>query len=276
VYSASVGGGWRSPVEVIDKARAAAERALELDESVAEAHRALGSLKLVFDWDFEGAAPELRRAIDLDPGLADARISYVQLLERLGGRTRSDKALEQLKAAIQADPLSPWVRAQSAWTYFVLHDTARVHEETRRLLDLGPGTEWEAIALFWEALMDPTVEGYVTKLERGVEVTERKYADALMWLGSAYQRTDRHEDAVAIMNELRELAKTRYVSPVLFARMYAAMGDIDAAFEELERAYELRCGYLFNMYVLKGRLGSDPRYDDLVKRIGLPDPEPRS
>jgi len=277
VFSTTIGGGWRSPDEVVEKARAEATRALELDESLAEAHAALGAVIALFDWDFERGKREILRAIELDPSLADARIMHVFMLRRLGGRQRFDEAIAQLETALKTDPLNAHVRAHVVWTYFALGDTARVREECQKLLDLNPEPVLQAqgiIPLSFVALRAGRVEDGLAGLERCVEITDRQHPDMLTFLGSAYQSTGRHEDAVGILNELTALAEKRYVSPVEFADLYAAMGNVDAAFEALERAYELRCSYMVAIERLKSELGSDPRWDDLVKRIGLPDKEP--
>jgi len=303
VYSGVVGGAWRSPAEVTDKARAAAERALELDESLAEPHVALAEVEFEFNWDIERAERETDRAIELDPGLAYARIAKAALLRRLGGRARYDEALEQLETALRTDPLNPWTRLHLVGTYLELGDSAKVYEESQKLLDMNPGPLWRAAGIACRSLIAlqevnlPTNLRQITNttetpesiaqqpgrekealagFEQAVELSERKQPDLLTWLGVAYEMTGRHQDAVGILNEITGLAKTRYVSPVLFATLHASMGHVDAAFEALERAYALRCTYLYDISSLEAYLGSDPRWDDLVKRIGLPDREPVS
>jgi len=144
MYSTAPGGGWRSPVEVIDKARAAAERALEMDESLAEAHVALAEVSGLFDWDFGRALRETDRAIELDPGLADARIVKGAVLRRLGGRARYEEALEQLETALRTDPLNPWARGHLMATYAELGDSAKVYEESQKLIDMTPEPLWKA------------------------------------------------------------------------------------------------------------------------------------
>jgi len=286
VSSAGTGGGWRSPVEVMDKARAAAERALELDESLAEAHLALSMVSAEFDWDIPRSEREVGRAIELDPGFADARIIKTYLLI---GRGRYDEALEQAKRAVRMDPLNLLGRAQLISSYLHLGDSARVYEESQKLIDINPDPLVKSLAILTKAIMASHAgreKEAVAGFEQAVELTGRQHADWLTFLGVAYAMAGRHEDAVGILNEMTALARTRYVSPVLFAQLHASMGHIDAAFEALEHAYELRCGYLYEVLAhpfisdpqssLKRNLGSDPRWDDLVKRVGLPYQEPLS
>ncbi len=277
VFSAVPGGGWRSPDDVIDKAREAANRALELDGSLAEAHAALGGISLVFDWDIELAEREIKRAIELNPSLPDARIGYAAVLGRLGGRYT--EIVDQLDVALQNDPVNPWARAHLIWAHFQAGDTARVYEECQQLLDLNPEPVLQAqgiLAKSFIELKSGRLEAAMAGLESCVALTERKHPDMLTYLGVFYQSTGRHEDAMDVLNEITALANARYVSPVLFAQLHASMGNIDEAFAYLERAYALRCGYLYNV-TKKGvfaQLSSDPRWDDLMERVGLPEKAP--
>lgn len=276
MYSVVVGGGWRAAPEVVDEARAAANRALELDESLAEAHTALGVVSMIFDWDFERGEQELRRAIELNPSFADARTFYAALLRRLGGDFLGE-AIHQLELAIQTDPLDPFYRVHMIWSYLELGDTAAVNEEYRQLLDLNPEPILEAQGVLAESFIawgEGRLEDTETGFDHCVELTERRHPDMLTFLGLFYESTDRHQEAMGILNELTTLAEERYVSPALFAEIHAEMGDIDQAFAFLEQAYELRCGYLFHLTESFPKLRSDPRWDDLVERVGLPDKAP--
>jgi serine/threonine-protein kinase len=277
LYSASMGGGWRSPDEVIDKAREAAKRALALDESLAEAHTVLGTLSMTFDWDIELGERELKRAIELNPNLAEPRIAYAYLLRRLGGRRRFDEAFGQIVAARQSDPLHAHTRVHVIWAHLEAGDSAKVYEECQQLLDLNPEPVFQSqgiLAKSFLAWSEGRMEDAVAGFERCVELTERRLPIELTFLGIVYETTGRHAEAMDLLNEIAALAEERYVSPVLFAQLYASMGNIDEAFESLERAYELRCSYLFDITPLFAQLGSDPRWDDLVKRVGLPDKAP--
>jgi tetratricopeptide (TPR) repeat protein len=269
------GGGWRAPGEVVEKAREAATRALELDESLAEAHVALGSVSLTFDWDLEISEREFKRAIELNPSFANARTFYAGLLKMDGGRHA--EALDQLELALQADPLNLWARNLVIWSHFEAGDYAKVHEECRQYFDLNPGPVLQAaglLALSSAMMAEGQVEDAMAGFERCVELTERRHPDFLTFLGKVYESVGRHADAMGVMNELVALAEVRYVSPVDFAQLHASMGNIDEAFEALERAYELRCGYLFSLTDYCPELRSDPRWDDLVERVGLPDRAP--
>lgn len=279
LFSASVGGGWRAPGEAVPKARAAADRAMELDGTLAEAHMTLGALAVFFDWDIERGEPELKRAIELDPGLTDARIAYAAMLKRLGGKTRIAEAISQLEQTLGTDPLNPWARAHLVWAHLASGNRDLVKEECQQLLDLNPEPILQAqgiIAMAFLDLGEGRVEEALAGVEHSVELTGRRHPDILTHLGVLYASLGRHADAREILNEVITLAEERYVSPVLFARFHAAMGNIDGAFEELERAYKLRCGYLFFLPGTFPQLETDPRWNDLVKRVGLPDKAPNT
>jgi serine/threonine protein kinase/TolB-like protein/Tfp pilus assembly protein PilF len=271
-YSAALGGGWRPGIEVADKAREAANRAVELDDSLGEAHLALGVVSLVFDWDVERARRELRRAIELNPGLGDARTTYAAILR---AHSRFAEAIDQLELAIQSDPLNAWYRVYLAWAHLEAGNHAKVYEICNQALDLDPEPEFQAQLLLARSateFAEGRVEEAVASRERAVEVTERKYPDMLFFLHEAYESTGRDEDAAGVLNELTALAEDRYVSPYLFARIHAQAGKVDEAFEHLERAFELRCGYMAYFPGGLEPLRSDPRWDDLVERVRIPVP----
>ena len=152
-----------------------------------------------------------------------------------------------------------------------------VQEECQQLLDLNPEPVLQAqgiLAKSFVALKEGRMEDAVAGFEHCVELTERRHPDMLTFLGTFYESSGRHTDAMGILNEITALAEERYVSPVLFAEFHASMGNVDEAFELLERAYELHCGYLFHLSEQFPQLRSDPRWDDLVERVGLPDTAP--
>jgi TolB-like protein/Flp pilus assembly protein TadD len=275
VFSVTPGGGWRAPGEVVEKAREAATRALELDESLGEAHMALGAVSMAFDWDLEIAEREFKRAIELNPSFANARTFYAGLLKMDG--LRNAEALDQLELALQADPLNIHARNNVIWWYFEAGDYARVHEECRQYFDLNPGPVLHAaglLALSSVMMAEGQVEDAMAGFERCVELTERRHSGYLSFLGKVYESVGRHADAMSVMNEMVALSKEGYVSPVNFAQLHAAMGNFDEAFEELERAYELRCGFMIFFTGYCPELRSDPRWGDLVERVGLPDRAP--
>ena len=276
VYSAAIGGGWRAPGDVVEKARAAANRALELDESLAEAHVALASVSVFFDWDL--AAWRARNSSVLSsstPSLADARILYVALLQKLGGRHA--EILDHLDLALQTDPINPWARLYIIWEHFRAEEMDKVQEEYDQMMDLHPETIFEAMGLntlSFVPMKEGRMDEAVAMRERAVELTERRQPYMLMSLGTAYESAGRRADVMRILNELAALAEKRYVSPAIFAVLHASMGNVDEAFERLEQAYETHCSYLFTFLHASSfpTLLSDPRWDDLVERVGFPTP----
>jgi tetratricopeptide (TPR) repeat protein len=226
----------------------------------------------VFDWDRERAEREIRRAIELNPSLGDARTSYAILLRMRG---RQNEAIDQLELAIQSDPLNVWYRVHLAWTHLLAGNHAKVYEIYDETLGLDPGPEFQAQLLLARSateFAEGRPEDAVASRERAVELTERKYPDMLFFLYEAYESTGRHEDAAGVLNELTALAEDRYVSPYLFARIHAQAGNADEAFKYLEQVYELRCAYMGMFPGGLEPLRSDPRWDEFVERVGIPDP----
>ena len=251
------------------KARKAATKALELDDALAEAHSTLAGVKEDYDWDWLGAEREYRRAIELNPGYATAHQWYGELLSALG---RHEEALAEIKRAQQLDPLSLIINAVSGRTLLYAGRDDLAIEQLRKTLDeidpnfahahwfLGiayvrKGAFAEAIAEFQRA---KTLSPNITQYQGG--------------LGHAYGRAGKSAEARKVLNEVIEQSKRRYVSWFDIAAIYAGLDEKDQAFACLEKAYEQHGARLVHLKLvpLLDPLRSDPRFQDLLRRIGLP------
>lgn len=254
-------------VEGMERAKAEARKAIALDETLAEAHTSLGWVTFIYDWDWAGADREFTRAIQLNPRYSVARQWHSWFLAAMG---RFDEALAEGQAAIDLDPASVSIRRSMGWLYYYgrQYDAALDHlrralamnptaEETHRLLGLvymQQGSHDEAAAAFKEAL---------TNSENDVL--------AYAGLGQVAARRGRDDEARAVLGELQQRARTRYVSPVAQVGLYVSLGEVDAAFEWLEKAYQDRRGWLVYLKiepVLDG-IRADPRFKRLVERMRL-------
>lgn len=253
------------PRPMIAKAKAAALKAVELDETSAEAHTALSAAYL-HDWNFDGAGREIEQALALNPGYAWAHHEYSTYLATVG---RGD-ALAEIQKAEELDPLN----------IAIITDTGNTL--------LGAGKYDEAIAIFQKAReIDPNAtkgsnigSWYVDKgmYEEGIKEIEATIADAgrpadqLMSLAIGYAKARKKEEAARLLDEMKRLSKKQYVPSTFFAFVYAALDEKDQAFEHLERAYR---EHDINLLQLKGLrlepLHSDPRYQGLLRRVGLPE-----
>ncbi|HEX2713824.1 MAG TPA: protein kinase, partial [Candidatus Acidoferrales bacterium] len=254
--------------EAYAKAREAATKALELDDTVAEAHNALAEVKEDHDWDWPGAESEFRRAVELNPGYAAAHQWYGELLGRLG---RHEEALAEIKRAQQLDPLSLIINTVNGVILQMAGRDDLAIEQLRKTLEIDPsfahahyflgrvyvrkGAFAEAIPEFQRAI---TLSPNITQYKAG--------------LGYAYARAGKSAEARKLLSELKEYSKRRYVSWLDLATIYAGLGEKDQAFASLEKAYEQREPLLIEARVepLFDPLRSDPRFADLLRRLGLP------
>jgi serine/threonine-protein kinase len=255
------------PRSVCPRARSAAVKALELDETLAEAHASLAAILKDYDWDFIGGERELRRALELNPNYSLAHLSYGECLAVMGRHAEAIAALEQ---AQQLDPLSLIINASLArFGYFYAGQCDRAVEQFRKTLDIDTD--------FWIAhLWLGYVHARTGKLDEAITsfITARRLDDnpeTLAGLGHAHARAGQVKKARECLSELEAVAKLRYVSPILSAVIHAALGEKDQAFVYLEKSYEDRIQWLSEIRFdpLFEPLRSDSRYSELLGRIGL-------
>ncbi len=250
------------PRDSMPRARAAAERALELDDELAPAHTALAAVRNWYDWDWEGAEAEFQRAIELDPSYATAHLWY-SILRVV---TKKKDAIEHIQRARALDPLSMVIARNVGSILFYAREYDRSIEALRKSLEFDPSSRAQA----------DLARAYAAKgmHKEAVEVAERlariapEFHRSMVTLAQAYAGAGRREDALRILEEVRGSA-----GHVNVAYVYAALGEADAAFEWLEKAYERRSGRLGWLPVepVLDPLRSDPRFDDLLRRIGFPE-----
>ena len=261
--------GWRPPREVLPKMRAAATRALELDEGLAEAHTALADLQYQFEWDWPGAERRFRRAIELNPNYPTAHQWYATYLTVLN---RTEEACAEIRRAEELDPLNPVIAMDVGLTcYYAAGDYSKALEQYQKVLELHPtfGLTYFYIGLAHVGRKDfaqaiPVLEA-VKRLAPGEP-------DPIALLGYAFALTGQRGAAEEALEELKALAKQKYVSALPIAWVYMGLGDKDRTFEWLEKGYEERAGRLVYLKVLRAfdPLRSDPRFEDLLRRLKFP------
>jgi tetratricopeptide (TPR) repeat protein len=257
------------PREVLPKAREAAMRALEIDKDLAEGHALLADLKYLFEWDWPGAERQFRRAIELKPNYPTAHQWYANYLAVL---MRPEEACAEILRAEALDPLNPVIRMDVGHTcYYTSGEYEKAVEQYRKVLALDPDF---ALARFYLALAHirrNDLANAVTELE-AVKRLEAGEPDPIALLGYAFAVNGQREKAMRSLAELQALSKQRYVSPFPVAWIYMGLGDKDRAFEWLEKAYEERTGRLAYLKVERAfdPLRSDPRFEDLVRRLRFP------
>ena len=259
--------GWISPDEAMPKAKAAAERALEIDGNLAEAHNTRAFVAENYEWDWQRAEREYKRAIALNPNYATAHQWYGQYLATIG---RFDEGLEELKQAEQLDPLSLIINSDLGLPYFFARQYEQAIEQWRKTLELDPNF-WlvhYALALVYE--QKGMYEEAIAESKKALNL----FVDSpwvLGGLGHIYAVSGQREKAHQVLDELKERSKQRYVSPFDVALIYAGLEENDEALVWLEKAYEERNQWLSWLKVEPrlDNLRSDPRFINLVRRVGL-------
>src|SRR6266545_711256 len=261
---------YRSPLEVMPKAKAAAQKAVELDGSLAEGHVSLASVKMFYDFDWAGAEREFRRGIELNPNLAEA---HDGLALYFTANKRHAEAIAEIERAKRLDPLSPIILADASWVYYGARRYDRALELAREWVEMNPNSPWGhtylGLALEKTGKVDEAIrelEG-AAKMDRSVTILE--------FLGGAYAQAGRTADAKRIVAELTGRAEKRYVCPYEIATIYTGLGQKDAAFDWLQKGVAERADCMpWTMADSKiDPLRADPRYKDILRGIGLVPPQ---
>jgi serine/threonine-protein kinase len=247
-------------------AKEAAEKALELEPGLAEAHTARGKVLGWYEWDFAGGELALRRAVGANPNYADAHWALGSLLPTTG---HMKEALQEIRAALELDPLS---HVTSYWNARFLLYARRLEEaieQSLRTLNLDPRFAHGHAIVGRALLLQGKPEEAVAALRRSAQVGSSKTFQAFLAYGLA---TAGHEaEAREILERIAPAGRTNYVREEILAAVCGALGDKDEAFRHLERAYEERSAGLIYLHLdpMYDSLREDPRFDALVKKIGL-------
>ena len=262
-------GDWQYAVmpakEAMPKALSAARKAVELDDSLGEAHASLAFCLEGFDWDFADADREFQRAVELSPGYATAHHWYAWHLSLMG---RNKEAIAEMEKAVNLDPVSPVVNADLAELLLIAHLPDESIQQSRKTIEMNPGFAFAHNQL---------AQAYIEKQMFGEASAELQQAIRLAGnspiflanLARAYAGSNRKAEATALLNDLKKRSDPG--SPLIaeIAMIYTALGEKDQAISWLEKGYEAR----FNPGVLErpcfDALRSDPRFQDLLHRIGL-------
>jgi TolB-like protein/Flp pilus assembly protein TadD len=256
------------PGEAFPKAKAAALKALALDQELAEAHASMAYVKTYYDWDWAGAEDEFRKALALNPNYAEAHHSYSRFLASLG---RVDEARAELRRAQELDPLSLLVQANKGVISYFGRQYEQAIQELQTVMGLDPKffVPYWGVGLCYEQL--GRYEDAVAQLQTAIDLSGRG-ANGIASLGHAYGLAGRRNDAQKILAELAERSRKRYVSSYQLALVNLGLQQTDEAMTQLENAYQERSTLLtyLKMDPRFDPLRSEPRFKDLLRRIGLP------
>ena len=265
-YSVMPSYPYMSPKDATPLAKAAVEKALEIDPDLPEAHTVAGMIAATYDWDWAKAESEFKRALELDPNLALTHYRYGWTY--LSPTGRHDEAIAEMKRAMELEPLSLIQGANFAGVLMYARHFDEAIDQAKKTSDLDPNFfgaktwlchAYDVNGMYAESLLIS---------EKTLQSDNPFLADA----GFVYAKTGRRQEALAIINRWKEGEKTRYVMNYWVAVLYAALGDKDAAFAELEKAYEAHDWFLQRIKVdpFMDPLRDDPRFNALVRRLNFP------
>jgi serine/threonine-protein kinase len=263
--------GWNSflpPKDAFPKGKMAAMEALRLDPDLGEAHTSLAAVMWLHDWQWPEAQTEFKRSLALNPAYPTANHWYAEYAITMG---RQVEAIERMKKGQELEPLSPIKNVAVAWALYMDGRNDDAIEELRRAVDLDPNfpiTYWilglvhRKMGLFELAI----AEG-----EKGVTLSGGSPLLRAA-LAQTFGTARRREEAIQILDDLTKLAKQKYVASYFFAGIHVGLGEDDRAIEYLEKSYEEHSHWLIYLHIDPGMdaLRSNPRFQDLLRRVGLP------
>ena len=265
-YNMLVVYGRLEPKDGFPKAKEAALKALEIDESSAEAHTSLAFINFRWDWDRAATEREFQTAIRLKPAYAPAHQWYSSYLVAV---ERFDEAIAEAKRTEELEPLSFVASSHLGWIYYLSGKNDQAIEQCKKILELDPssfparrylGLAYEAKGMYAEA---------IAEFQTGVKLSGSPLMLAL--LGHAYAASGKQAEAQKVLTDLQQLQDQRYVSPYTVAAIYAGLGDKEQAFKWLETAVEARDIWLMNLKVdpVFAKLRSERKFTDILARIRL-------
>ncbi len=256
------------PTQAFTKVRAAALKALELDERLAEAHTSLGALKWEYEWDKSGAEKEYRRAIELNPSYATAHQWYAEELAAVG---RGDEALIEIKRAQELDPLSLPISTVAGWILYLGRHYDQAIDQYRRTLEMDSNFPIAHSYLGRAHIRKGNFEQAIIECQTATRLSE-SHPFYVAWLAYAYAMAGKRTEALRILHDLEAISQHKYVASHDIAAIYAGLGEQSKAIAWLKKAYDERSYTVLQLEVEPefDSLRSDPRFQDIVHRIGVP------
>jgi serine/threonine-protein kinase len=252
------------PTEAFPKAKEATLNALKIDDRLAEAHAALGHIKVQYDYDWASAEKEYQRAIELNPNYANAHHFYALYLAIRG---RFDEGIAEIKRAQELEPFSLFIHANAAALLYGARRYDEAINQAKSVLETNPNFDHArsvlGVCYLQKGMHDQAIAEFQNRTIPGTRGTGD--------LGRAYALSGRRTEALKEIDRLQQLSKQRYVAPLSFALIYASLGDKDNGLEWLEKAYEDRSTRLVWIKVDPSldNLRSEPRFKAIIERMGL-------
>jgi serine/threonine protein kinase/Flp pilus assembly protein TadD len=263
-FLASSTGG-QPPRDAYPLAKAAALKALELDDTLGEAHCSLGFFRMFYDWDFPAAETEFKRAIELSPNFANAYDGYGFYLKATG---QYEAAEASCKRAQELEPLSLFMTLSLGWVYYFARRWDEALAQSRKVLEMDPNfgfAYWHRGVVF---IQQENFTEAINAFRKALNLSGG-IPTFIAYLGHASARAGKHREARQMLAQLESLSKRQYVSAYFFAMIHLGLGDLDQTFEWLEKAYKEQSGFLAFVRVepMLDKLKADSRFAELLKRM---------
>jgi eukaryotic-like serine/threonine-protein kinase len=257
--------GGEGPHQTVREAKAAVRKALELDESLPEAHNSLGVLLALHDFDFAESKKEFERALELDPNYATAHHQFANLNLSMVGDF--DRAIAEGNRAVELDPLSLIINADLGQDFMLARRYDEAIDQLRRTLEMEPRFYYARWTLGEALQMKGQLREAIAEYEKATETSDDPIVLAM--LAQGYARNGQRDRASNLLSQLEQMAGHRYVGPFAFALAHVALGEIDKAIDLLEQAYHERDPRIVGIKVepLLDPLRGHPRFERLVTNI---------
>lgn len=268
ILAGSYGNSFLSPADAMPKAKEAAEKALALDESSAEAHTSLAYIHLMWDWDFAAAEREFKRALAIEPNYVNAHHWYSHELVALG---RISESHEQSEMALGLDPANVVINEHMAWHHMMAREYDRSIAQAKKAVELDPSFVQAHRVLALDLLYTGKSKEACAEFEKGVELSHGDPV-ATAYLARCYALTRRELEARKLLADLEQSSTERYISAAEIAAVYAALSDRTAALKWLDKACNEHAGSI--IYLNADRvwdpLRGDPGFQAILRRVHLP------
>ncbi|HEY6264249.1 MAG TPA: protein kinase [Candidatus Acidoferrum sp.] len=255
------------PRAAMPKAKAAARRALEIDNGLAEAHAVLADVEWSYDWDVAAADASFQRALQINPSYATAHQWYALYLSNLG---KNEQAIAQINRAQELDPRSLIIQANVGWCYYAAHRYDEAIEQLKKFTESEPNF-WLVHSILGQVYLSKgNLPDAIHELELAASLSPHTMRNMAL-LGDAYALAGRRAEARKLLDELISISKQRYVAPAYMAIPCIGLGQKDQAFDWLEKAYDDRSDWMVLLQTdpVFDPIRSDPRFQNLLRKVGV-------
>ncbi len=262
--------GYLKPDETFPVAKEQAQKALNIDNTLAEAHASLGYISTIYEWDWKRAESEFKQAIGLNPNYATAHHWYSVFLFAAG---RFDESIDKIKRAQELDPRSIILNTNVGWPYHFMRRYDQAIDAFQNALLTDEGFWYAHWGLANTYLQKERYEEALTEIQKAKDLYEGWQPDVESFIGIIYAHMGKREEARQVLNNLLERSKQEYVPPMAFANLYFALEENNQGFDWLERAFKVRDPGLTWLRVnpINDSIRSDPQFTAMLKKMNLED-----